>query len=645
MPLTGITIDAPETRDIDDGIWVELTQVENGEPVGWTLTVAIADVSAGVLVGSGVDQRAREQVASRYFATGNKPMLPRALAEKDFSLLPNETRKVILARIKIDKDGSAPKLDKIEPGEFHSLGRVNYDQVPGVLAAKDSNDETSTAIRTLASLAESLLNFRRDRGAFVLYDLNNGWVTSEEGYLKQLKDTRETIGYIIVQEAMILTNALVAEWCVKEDVPVLFRNHTARLAAPDRQDLVQQLKEATQGPWQGLDTVRQRIHMLLDRAEYGATLKGHFGLNVPAYLHFTSPIRRYADLVNHRQIKAKIQGEESPYTKEDLVVLAQHINEAEQAERESASEHFKGRAEDKAERALERGKLFRMNDKEFERALKVEIRSGSDARESLQEEFLTRLSEARLPHICMTVALFFGPENPPDVPQPGWKKIREAVLAHLVKKPEDAVTLWTMAMTIAEEDAPEYTEQRSGPPHATVFKAQARSGIFFTGWVTAKTAKLARQRASVALLHKLLNFPSPVFEEVTTETAKAPEQPAYLMTLTEGRDPIVGLQEYAQRNKLTLPTYSFKQEGPSHIPTITCTCCFNRRTGVGSASNKQEAKRRATKAIVDEFMKEHDWLLRMADKEEKAGGFPGESGRMNLQGFLASSARSDSKKD
>ena len=84
--------------------------------------------------------------------------------------------------------------------------------------------------------------------------------------------------------------------------------------------------------------------------------------------------------------------------------------------------------------------------------------------------------------------------------------------------------------------------------------------------------------------------------------------PTYLKDLAEGRDPIIAIQEYAQKNKVSLPTYNFKQVGPSHTPTITCTCSFGRRIGVGSASNKQEAKRLAAKQVVEEFVKDHAWL-------------------------------------
>ncbi len=586
VALTGITIDAPETRDIDDGIWIERVET------GWLLTVVIADVSAHLRPGGSIDAGAFARVASRYFKTGNRPMLPRGLSENKMSLLPEKKRRVIAVRISIT-DRFETKLESLSLEGFKSMGRIDYPNVPEVIEAKNPE------VTMLAAVALGLLDKRRSQGALVVYDLLDGWVTTEEGFLKQMKDVRETVGYIIIQEAMILTNSLIAEWCVKEDVPVLFRNHIARAATPPLAEISQQIQAAIKGPWQDMDLVRKRIHMLLDRADYGPVLKGHYGLSLPAYLHFTSPIRRYADLVNHRQIRAKLTGKPFEYTQEDLGVLAEHINQVERDERDGAREHFKAKAEDKAEKALEKGRLSRLSDKEFERVLKVGTRSNEDAPEALVEEFLARLQANTLQPICMTVACFFGPENPP---QPGWKKIRDAVLQRLQEKPEEAVTLWTMAATIADQSPIEYTEQSSGPPHAPVFAAQARSGSFFTGWVGANTAKLARQRAAVALLFHYHNLPAPSFVVLSAPepVAKKP----FLGALAEGRDPIVALQEYVQKNKLTLPSYSFKQEGPSHTPTITCTCSFNGQTGVGSANNKQEAKRRAAKDLVDKLLQE-----------------------------------------
>ena len=629
MRLSGITIDSQSTQDIDDGLWVETS------PTGWILTVVIADVSAHIRKGSPLDQEALRRSTTRYFARGNIPMLPRGLSENRLSLLPEKKRRVLAAKIAISSSDFSSKLESLNLEGFQSMKRVDYPDIHGQIGPNGHPE-----LNWFAGIALGLLDKRRSEGALVVYDLLQGWITTEEGFLKQLKDVRETIGQVIVQEMMILANSLIAEWCVKENIPVLFRNHTARAAAPPMTEINEQIMMALRGPWQDMDLVRKRVHMLLDRADYGPSLKGHYGLSLPAYLHFTSPIRRYADLVNHRQIRAKLTGKPFPHSVEELAAIAQHINEVEQEERDKTKDHFKDKAEDKAEKALERGRLSRLNDKEFERVLKVEYRAGNDARESLVEEFLARLAENRVPPICLTIVCFHPPESPPDeAPLPGRKHIRDAVLAMLQEKPELGVTLWTLAVAYAKEEPLEYQEKRSGPAHLPVFQASARSGLFTSGWAEARTSKLARQRAAVWLLFRYHSLPERSWLMTNPEPESgAKKPPPYLKDLSEGRDPTMALMEYAAKNKLSSPNYDFKQEGTPHIPTITCTCSFNRRTGVGTASNKKDAKRLASQNLIAVFVKEQErlWVQDMADQEEAAGGFPGVTGRMSLQGALDS---------
>lgn len=593
--LSGITIDSPSTRDIDDGIWVERTQD------GWLLTVVVADVSAHIRQGSSLDQEALRRVASRYFANGNEPMLPRGLSENRMSLLPGKSRGVLAAKISIT-DHFQTKLESLTVERFKSNGRVDYPTIPEVIT-----DKTLPEITTLGAIATGLLDVRRDKGALVVYDLIQGWVTTEEGYLKQMKDTRETIGYIMIQEAMILTNSLIAEWCVKENVPVLFRNHTARPATPALTEMNQQIRSALNGPWQELDNFRKRLHMLLDRADYGPTLKGHFGLSLPAYLHFTSPIRRYADLVNHRQIRAKLLGKALPYSQQDLEGIAAHINGHEAAQREKKAESLKSKANARAERSLERGQLSRLDDKEFERVLKVALRSGEDLPEALVGEFLDRFSVDKVPLICMTAVCFHTPEFPTpteDNPKPGWRKLRDTILSKLQEKPELGIQLWELAKTYAKEEPVEFQDKRQGPDHAPVFAAMARSGLFTTGWSGARTAKLARQRAAVWLLFRYHGLPEKGWLVTDPEPPEAPPPPSKvsLREISSGKDPIMALMEYSQKLKLTPPEFIFDKQGPDHIPDITCKCSFNQRTGVGRATSKQEAKRQAAQDLIKQLL-------------------------------------------
>jgi ribonuclease R len=589
--LIGITIDGPSTKDIDDGISVK--EVDSGHEV----VVAIADVARRVRLGSPQDEEAKKKVASRYFATGNKPMLPRYLSEDGLSLLPEQERRVLAARIFIGERGIVRELRDISLATFTSRARIDYGQIPSIL-----QEGKDPEINILAALSMTLLDLRRESGALAVYDLNDGWVTTEEGFVRQLKDVRETVGYIIVQEMMILANSLIAEWCVKENIPVLFRNHTARVAAPPAAEVQQEISQFMKGPWKDFENVRKRVNMFLNRADYGVALRGHYGLSLPAYLHFTSPIRRYADLVNHRQIRAKLKGEKLPHTAGDLIAIATHINAVEEAERDGASTHFKGQAEARATRALDRGILSHMNDRELERAMKVEANSEQDTREALVREVSDRLEKKTLPIICMTVSLFIAPHGPEF---PKWRDIQERILAFLVENPEISTSIWTMAEVICEVEEIMFEESRIGPPHALRFLASARSGNVFTlsgRDYNAKNAKLARQRASVALLFAYLDIQEgPVWLDADYISASVTSKEPPKSFKIEGRDPISALQEYCQQRNLGLPNYSFLQEGLSHAPKITCTGNFNGIQGRGIASNKQDAKRSAAADIISKI--------------------------------------------
>lgn len=448
--IKGITIDSESTRDIDDALWIEFQ--DDGF---WHIFVSIADVAETVSPGDTFDVRAREMVTTKYFGTGNSPMLPRRLAEDELSLWPHKERKTVtveitmrwpetwaevardrarllqtqLARVEagaieqavpdalrermlepLRKELEATRTDlelaksidttqaeivktEIYPSTLTSQGRITYDKIPTLLQEKPQTAEYDV-ISIGCKMAMQLLDRRRKAGAFVLYDLNNGWVTTEEGFLRKLEKKEETIGHVLIQEMMVLANAQVAEFAVKNDIPVLFRNHMAMSAMPDRQILMGQIEDALTTPLADLDTVRQRTHMLLGKASYSDSLLGHYGLNLPAYLHFTSPIRRYADLITQRQIKAYLDGTPLPYAKADVEQIAHHINDTLELERERTSQHFKTLDEQKAHRAIDARRLDGLDATHFERVTKVEARSGNDPSDGFEEAFLRRLKES-----------------------------------------------------------------------------------------------------------------------------------------------------------------------------------------------------------------------------------------------------------
>jgi ribonuclease R len=374
--VCGVTIDAAESRDLDDAVWIA-----PGAGGRAFVQVHISDVASLVPKGHDFDAPAMERAATVYRPRWSAPMLPPGLADVAASLRPGAARPTITIEMEVDGAGF-PQGPRIYPSEFTSLGRLTYEAVPAILGGVGARHEAVDALRAMEACARRWLGRRRDRGALALYDLNNGWVATEEGHIKRIEAVDATIGYVIVQEMMIAANAAVACWCAERDVPILFRNHTARAAAPPRAEILEQLALAQGEAAIDVVTLREFVHLALNRADYGPALRGHYGLNLPAYAHCTSPIRRYADLVVQRQIAAVARGEVPPHSRDELEAIAASVNAtlAARREREDAarSEREKARVDGRAEAALGRGSLRGLDDARFERVVKVAVRSGAE---------------------------------------------------------------------------------------------------------------------------------------------------------------------------------------------------------------------------------------------------------------------------
>jgi ribonuclease R len=508
-------------------------------------------------------------------------MLPRELSEWDFSLWPGKHKPSVVVEMVLSSSFDIVST-KITQEKIVSIAKLAYEDIPGLLENEEGVHHAM--LSATKRLALGLLSKRRDAGALVFYDLNNGWVTTEEGFLKQLKARTETIGYVMIQELMILTNVAVATYAVEHDIPMLFRNHEARSAAPDREALIRQIAEATSTPIIDLTSLQQRTHMLFNRASYGASLLGHYGLNVPAYLHFTSPIRRYADLVIHQQIRAHLKGEPLPYTKEGLEAVGGYLTELAQKEREAASEYFKNKAEETATRRTNARLLDGLGAKDFERAVKVEVRSGEPPSDVLREAWARRLQEGSMPSICFTT-LFMYSASPP-----GWEILKQASIDYLLEHIADAVTILTQACQAGWPEPNFVVEQKSAIP--SVFTATV-AYLEHTASASGSTVKEARGRAGVVFLAAVSGLPAPSFPmiEIPPATQKA-------QASAEGKNPISVLMERSQSLKVTPPSFNFKLEGQSHMPAVTCTASFMGHEVKTVAPNKQEAKTAAAKALI-----------------------------------------------
>ena len=331
LPLP--TIDPEDARDHDDAIYA--VRNEDGSYVVW---VAIADVSAYVTPGSALDTAALARGNSIYLPDRAIPMLPKALSASLCSLLPDVLRLCMCAEIHLDAAANVTSSKLVE-GFMKSRAKLTYEGVaralglttiPPVSEAAEAMKEDLAVLRDLSGL----LRQKRMRRGALDFNLPEAKVVMDRVTKAPLEVTRRARdpgvakAYQIVEELMLLANETVAEFLVSKGVPTIFRNHGApdakkieRFAAMcarlgvtfdaeealDPKKLSAFLRKVASHPQRSiLDTLLVRS---MKQAAYDVNNIGHFGLASKAYLHFTSPIRRYPDLVVHRAVRAVLRGE------------------------------------------------------------------------------------------------------------------------------------------------------------------------------------------------------------------------------------------------------------------------------------------------------------------------------------------------
>ena len=351
-----VTIDPPDARDHDDAVWAE--RLPDG---GFRLIIAIADVSHYVPEGSALDKEALARGCSIYLPSHAIPMLPGAISSHMASLVPQRDRLCLAVDVELGPRGAIRKHRYIE-GVMRSQARLTYGGVARALGlSKEATQEKEAEkrlelLRTLFDASRHLRRLRMQRGSLE-FDLPEARVlfTDESGepndIVRRKGDDGVKQAYQLIEEMMLLANEVVATDFVKRGLPAMFRVH----GKPDVQKLAAFVETATalgfpidvdeaQNPRilaRFLRKIQKHpkasiLHWLLLRAmqqaSYDTENIGHFGLASRNYLHFTSPIRRYPDLVVHRLVKRFLRGERIDPEKEGAR-LRRQAKEASRLER------------------------------------------------------------------------------------------------------------------------------------------------------------------------------------------------------------------------------------------------------------------------------------------------------------------------
>ena len=318
--LNLVTIDGEDARDFDDAVYVE-KQGQN-----YRLVVAIADVSHYVRDGNAIDVDAYERATSVYFPRKVIPMLPEALSNGICSLMPGVERLCMVCDMLITRAGNM-KSYQFYPAVMHSAARLTYTQVAKWLET-DEKHELYHEIKVLEQLYKILKKKREIRGAMEFDDQETRMIFNENGKIERIEPVIRNDAHRLIEEFMLSANVCAADYLLKNHHHGLFRNHLGpteeKLAALKEQlAFVGLALDGDENPtpkdyaklFTQIETRQDRplLQMMLLRsmrqAQYEPENEGHFGLAYEAYAHFTSPIRRYPDLLVHRAIKAILQGQ------------------------------------------------------------------------------------------------------------------------------------------------------------------------------------------------------------------------------------------------------------------------------------------------------------------------------------------------
>ena len=321
LPL--VTIDGENARDFDDAVYCE----RDGR--GFRLVVAIADVSHYVRDGDALDADARERGTSVYFPRRVIPMLPEALSNELCSLKPDVDRLCMACDMRIDARGTI-KSYAFYPAVMHSRARLTYTQVfqwltDGAGSSGEAGRSLLPHLSQLHTLYKVLFAARARRGAIDFDTTELALQFDEQGKITRIVPAPRNDAHRMIEECMLAANVCAADFLTENEQPALYRVHEP--PPPDKLSVLREFLAGSALALTGgdepsamdyaalIDRIRQRpdfallqtvLLRSLSQAQYSPANVGHFGLAYEAYAHFTSPIRRYPDLLVHRAIKAAL---------------------------------------------------------------------------------------------------------------------------------------------------------------------------------------------------------------------------------------------------------------------------------------------------------------------------------------------------
>ena len=318
-----VTIDGADARDFDDAVFCERSED------GWRLLVAIADVANYVSIGSALDKEAIVRGTSVYFADRVVPMLPEVLSNGLCSLNPKVDRLCLVCEMHVSSAGKVTRSTFFE-GVMRSKARLTYSQVSDFLQGESQSSvpkELQSSVSELHCLYKAFAKARGKRGAIEIDLPQTKFMLNDDGEIDRIEVLPRNDAHRLIEECMIAANVEAAKFLKKHRIPGLYRVHpkpdpdrfndlrlylvslALKVPHPDHVEprhftqIVEQVRDRPDSAAITMAMLRSLTH-----AEYSPANVGHFGLALESYAHFTSPIRRYPDLLVHRAICHIVRG-------------------------------------------------------------------------------------------------------------------------------------------------------------------------------------------------------------------------------------------------------------------------------------------------------------------------------------------------
>ena len=363
VPL--VTIDGEDARDFDDAVYCEPVKI--GRTRGFRLLVAIADVSHYVKPNDALDADAIERSTSVYFPRRVIPMLPEKLSNGLCSLNPAVDRLCLVCDMVVTAKGEVTAY-QFYPAVMHSAARLTYNQVAEVLADPQGEEAARRPaivphLLNLNAVFHALLGARQERGAIDFETTETYIVCNAMGKIEKIIPRTRNDAHRLIEECMLAANVCAADLLIRHEHPGTFRIHAVPTeeklnqlrtflkqtglnlgggAKPTAADYAALMREIKDRPDASL--LQTMLLRSMQQAVYSPDNVGHFGLAYEAYAHFTSPIRRYPDLLTHRAIKAILQGKRYEPKGIDVSKLNTTISNA--ARKQAAKDKAEGKAKD-----------------------------------------------------------------------------------------------------------------------------------------------------------------------------------------------------------------------------------------------------------------------------------------------------------